>query len=152
MLVVLAESKTCQQCRGSTLRISTSNCCTSPKRPVASSRSLRAARSSAVSSPFDAASMPSASAIVAVSSFSSRSSFSRQTSALRTDSMAVVSSPSTSCSTRRTVMCDGIGTSRIAIALRRVDLPTPLRPVWRKGRVLVHVLPAMSLRRSGTHR
>lgn len=32
----------------------------------------------------------------------------------------------TSCSTNRIVICAGIGTSRIAICRRRVDLPTPM--------------------------
>ena len=35
----------------------------------------------------------------------------------------------TSCSTKRMVMCEGIGTSRMAICRRRVDFPTPLRPM-----------------------
>lgn len=35
----------------------------------------------------------------------------------------------TSCSTNRIVMCDGMGTSRMAICRSKVDFPTPLRPI-----------------------
>ena len=35
----------------------------------------------------------------------------------------------TSCSMKRMVMREGIGTSRMAICRRRVDFPTPLRPM-----------------------
>lgn len=35
----------------------------------------------------------------------------------------------TSCSTKRMVMCEGMGTSRIAMWRSKVDFPTPLRPM-----------------------